>query len=866
MKSSEIRKKFFDFFVKNGHEQIASSGLIPAQDPTLLFTNAGMNQFKDLFLGNEKRSYSRATTIQKCVRAGGKHNDLDNVGFTRRHLTFFEMMGNFSFNDYFKKEAIRFAWDLLTKEYKIDSKNMFVSVFKDDQESFDIWAKEIGVPENRIMRFDEKDNFWQMGDTGPCGPCTEIYIDLRPLEERSTAPSYDDFDKGRLLEIWNVVFMQYDRQISGEFKPLKHTGVDTGMGLERVTCILQNVDSVYKTDIFTPLIAEIEKLTGVNYAKSTPDTQAAFHVLCDHIRSTSLIIADGGSPSNEGRGYVLRKIIRRAALFAQKLTDKNIFPDLAKKFIAQMSPTYPELSVNQTMIVSILTTEIEQFAHNLIRGQQILQTYFKEQSKSKTITGEHAFKLYDTYGFPLEVTTLACQENGFAVDVAGFETCMEEQRKLSGKKMKSNTQTMELPDTMITKFVGYNETNSTSKIVGLVVDATLVKEVASGTDCTIITESTPFFAATGGQVDDQGTVTCDGKVTALLGLEKLNNGKAIGAHIIAPAKLKIGSSVELDVNKSARRMTMNNHTGTHLLQAALIELLGKQVKQSGSIVTPDYLRFDFTYHKNLTPEEITLVENRVNEKIMENIELRVFETTYKQALEAGVIAIFGEKYNPEKVRVVDVPGFSAELCGGTHVPDTGNIGSFKITEVSALSAGNRRIVAVTGPRSLELMQQNFNTVKAISQKFKVKPEEVLQTVEKQDLHLCEIQRQLKTAKKESMGGHVSEWLKNVDAINSVPFLFLLLENYAGDELKDVVTLLQQKQAGLFIAVSNAGDKSSFYLALSPQHEKAIDLPALTAWLEKTAGLRGGGKNGTLQGGGPVVDKTLGAQIKKKFAA
>lgn len=862
MKSLDIRKKFFDFFVKNGHHKAESSSLIPAQDPTLLFTNAGMNQFKDLFLGNEQRSYKTAVSIQKCVRAGGKHNDLDNVGFTKRHLTFFEMMGNFSFGDYFKKEAISFAWTFLTKELGLKPHDMFVSVYKEDDEAFDIWNKEMGVPAERIMRFDKKDNFWQMGDVGPCGPCTEIYVDLRSAEERKTLPVYQDFEDGKLLEIWNLVFMQFDMQPDGSLKRLKHTGVDTGMGLERVTCIMQGKDTVYHTDLFMPLIKATEKLCGLQYDKQDAKVKAAFHVLADHVRSASLIIADGGSPSNEGRGYVLRKIIRRAALFAQKLSDKNIFPELAKTFIHELGPIYPELTTNQTMIVSLLQHEIEQFAQNLIRGQAILETFFKEQIHSKTITGEQAFKLYDTYGFPLEVTILSCQERGYSVDSIAFEECMEKQRELSGKKMKATKKAIELPETIKTAFVGYQKTQVTSSLIGILIDDTLHKTAKAGTPCWVITQECPFFVTTGGQVDDVATVTIHGKTMPVTGLQKI--GSTIAFQITPEVALKVGDSVEQQVNVCIRKMTANNHTATHLLQAALIELFGKQVKQSGSVVDPNYLRFDFTYHKNLTTEEITQVEDRVNDIIRENMPVSIFETTYKKALEHGAIAIFGEKYNPECVRVIDVPGFSTELCGGTHVPTTGVIGVFKITEVSALSAGNRRIVAVTGPKAVELMQHNFNTVKTLSQEFKAKPEEVIAAVEKQKDALNKAQLELRTLKKQVMASHIPAWAQQTHLVNHVPFVYLSLDGYSTDDLREAVTLLQQHQKGLYVLISNTDEKTSFYASLAPELATKINFEVVKNTLD-THGLKGGGKTGNLQGGGPRVTKDLKAALIKALA-
>ncbi len=860
MKSLEIRKKFFDYFTQLGHQKVDSSSLIPAQDPTLLFTNAGMNQFKDCFLGGEKRSYTKAVTIQKCVRAGGKHNDLDNVGFTKRHLTFFEMMGNFSFGDYFKKEAIPFAWNFLTQDLGIDKNELYVSVYEEDDEAFEIWEKIVGVPKERIYRFGKKDNFWQMGDTGPCGPCSEIFVDTRPQSERSELPTQKDFDDGRLLEVWNNVFMQFDRQPDGTLVPLKQTGVDTGMGLERITCIIQNVDNVYETDLFSATLAAIETLTGITYKTATPNIKAAFNVLADHVRSTSLIIADGGSPSNEGRGYVLRKIIRRAALFAQKLTDKNIFPEVARAFIQDMSLIYPELGINEKIIVSLLTNEIEQFSNNLVRGQAILQTYLTEQSANKTISGQQAFKLYDTYGFPLEVTILAAQEHGFKVDQEGFHSYMEEQKKLSGKKMKSATQAIELPETIETTFVGYKKTAQESPVITLLVDEKVQEMVDEGMECWIITKETPFFPSTGGQVDDQGWITIRDAQAAIHELKKI--GKAIAAKIIAPADIVVGDIVSQQVDEPIRKMTMNNHTATHLLQAALIEMLGKQVKQSGSVVDPEYLRFDFTYHKNLTLDEITHVENRVNEIIRADIPPSVFETTYKDALDKGVIAIFGEKYNPEKVRVVDVPGFSAELCGGTHVPSTGVIGAFKITDMGALSAGNRRLFAVTGPKALELMQENFNTVKVLSQEFKVKPQEVAQAVIKQTEQLHQAHLTIRVLKKELLTFQAQTWKNDIEIINDVPFLYKQINGCTSDELKEAIDYLQKINPGLYVMVSNISETASvFFVSVAPQHEHIIDLKTLSDWLQKTAGLRGGGKKGSLQGGGPRITQDLGTAIK-----
>ncbi len=861
MKSLEIRKKFFDFFAKNGHTVVDSSSLIPAQDPTLLFTNAGMNQFKDLFLGNEKRNYTRAVTIQKCIRAGGKHNDLDQVGFTKRHLTFFEMMGNFSFGDYFKEDAIKFAWNFLTGEMELPKDKLYPTVFREDDEAFDIWHKVIGVPAANIGRLDEKDNFWQMGDTGPCGPCTEIYYDRGAQEGCRQAGCKPGCSCDRFLEIWNLVFMQYDRQSDGKLVPLKQTGVDTGMGLERLCVVKQNKDSVFNIDVFQDIVVQIEQLTGLVYSEQDDAKKAAFHVLCDHVRAACFALADGCAPSNEGRGYVLRKIVRRAALFEQKLSTTSIFPQLASSLIESMQQIYPELAVAREYIVSVLSSEIEKFATNLIRGQSILEKYFSENQKSKVINGEQAFRLYDTFGFPIEIVELIASEKGFSVDMVGFEAEMEKQRKQSGKK-EAACGNIELDSNIKTTFTGYDETQNRAKIIAILGDDNTARtNLNTGETGWIITEKSPFFVACGGQVNDEGAVVFNGKKATVLDLKKINH--AIAVKITSVTNLNLGDEVDSIVEFTTRTNTMKNHTATHLLQAALIELLGKQVRQSGSVVTPDYLRFDFTYHQNLTPEQITQVEARVNGKICENIGVDTEYTTHKKAIEKGVIAIFGEKYNPEDVRVIDIPGFSAELCGGTHVHRTGDIGAFKIIEVGALSAGNRRIFALTGPKAIEQFQQSFNCVKALSQEFKVKPSEVVETVEKQQAILRETQNHLAKFKKQLWQSQLDAWHKQVSTIKDIPVLSLVLSDFDANDLREIAQELNKKQAGLYVLVSNqANNISNFICMLDKQYQDKMIFKDFVDKLNTNFGLRGGGKELAVQGGGPKVSKDFKDQVIK----
>lgn len=865
MKSLEIRKKFFDFFTKRGHQKVDSSSLIPAQDPTLLFANAGMNQFKDLFLGKEKRSYTTAVTIQKCVRAGGKHNDLDNVGFTKRHLTFFEMMGNFSFGDYFKDDAIQFAWDFLTKEMALPTEKLHATVYKTDDEAYDIWHKKIGIPQERMHRLGEKDNFWQMGDTGPCGPCTEIHMDrgaefgCKDIKECGPACDCD-----RFLEIWNLVFMQYDRQPDGTDKPLKQTGVDTGMGLERLCSVVQDKDSVFEIDLFAGIMKKIEEITGLEYYKQDANTRAAFNVLADHVRSASLIIADGGAPSNEGRGYVLRKIIRRAALFAQKLNaPQTIFPDLSRQLVKDMGDIYPELKTNAETIYTILSSEINKFATNLVRGQNILNRYFEENKATRVITGEQAFKLYDTFGFPLELLHVIARENGFTVDALGFDALMLKQQEQSGKKTTDELDHIGLDDATETEFTGYKELETTSDVVALIADNQLVDSVAAGQKCWVVTKKSPFFIVGGGQIPDSGWLTIAGIKTPLLAVRYINN--AIGALVTVPTSLKVGDTVTELVDKDLRIKAMKNHTATHMLQAALIQLFGKQIKQSGSLVAPDYLRFDFTYHENLSPEDVARVENLVNEKIRENIPLNVEYMDLKQAHERGALAFFGDKYNPEKVRMVEIPHFSVELCGGTHVHATGDIGTFKITEVTALSAGHRRIVAVTGEGAINLFQETFNITKSLSTEFKVKREEVIDTVLKQKEHLKVLNAQIAQLKKQLMVAESADWQNSITKVGSVPFAFIKRENATHDELKEIVNILQSKQPGFYFVTSIADTRPSFLAHLSSEFTNAIDLKKFATWLNEKHGMRGGGSKNQLQGGGAKLDANLEASIKDWIA-
>ena len=623
------------------------------------------------------------------------------------------------------------------------------------------------------------------------------------------------------------------------------------MGLERLCTIVQNKDSVFGTDLFSAVFKKIEELTGYKYDSASEEIKAAFNVLGDHVRSSTFLIADGCAPSNEGRGYVLRKIIRRAALFAQKLTDKNIFPQVASALIEDMKAVYPELVVSKDLITSVLTSEIERFSENLIRGKRILEDYVSKHPTMKVIDGAQAFMLYDTYGFPLEVTKLIALEQNRTVDEASFEKHMQEQRERSGKKMKEAAYALTLSENIRTEFTGYNSLREDSEITAILVDDVTVSSVSADTECWIITKSSPFYVACGGQVNDQGTVTIDQKTTDLLDLKKI--GDAIAVKIVAPASCKVGQKATLQVNEFIRLHTMKNHTATHLLQAALQNIFGKTVKQAGSVVTPDYLRFDFTYHKPMTEAEIKAVEDLVNEKIWENIPVNVTNTTYKNAVAQGVIAFFGDKYNPENVRVIKVDDFSAELCGGTHVRATGDIGMFKITEEIALAAGQRRIVAVTGYKALAEFQQDFGMVKKLSQDLKVKADQIFVSVQNLQQKIKDQQKEIASTRASLIKFQIPQWLQNIEMVGAIPVLVLDAKGYAIEDMRFICQELQKQKPGFYFLVANHDGKSVFVATVDKVFADEVPFTELKPWLLKEFGLQGGGNNLAMQGGGMVVD-------------
>jgi len=692
MKTSEIRRRFLDYYAKNDHRIVPAGSLVPGNDPTLLFTNAGMNQFKDVFLGSDRRDYTRATTAQRCVRAGGKHNDLENVGYTARHHTFFEMLGNFSFGDYFKREAIQFAWVFLTKELGIPKEKLWVTVYKDDDEAADIWLKEIGVDPNRLSRLGDKDNFWMMGDTGPCGPCSEIFYDHGENVPGGPPGSPDD-DLDRYIEIWNLVFMQYDTQSDGSRTKLPKPSVDTGMGLERLAAILQNVHSNYEIDLFQSLIKAIMKLTGCDDIENR-----SLRVIADHIRSSAFLISDGIIPSNEGRGYVLRRIIRRAIRHGYKLGCNDLFfsklvPDLDR----EMGEAYPELSNQSEHIQKVLRIEEEQFARTLENGMSILEDGIKDIEGSE-IPGALVFKLYDTFGFPADLTADVAREKNLTIDEAGFQALMSEQRKLSkGANKFKLDRDIDLALEGETEFLGYTSLIGQGTIVKLLCDSVDVKSLEEGESGIVILDRTPFYAESGGQTGDKGTLQLNGAVLKVTECSKLQ-GHHLHHAVVVSGSVSLGDQLDAEVVRDERDNIARHHSATHLMHAALRQVLGGHVQQRGSLVTHDKLRFDFSHLEAVTQKELVQIERIVNQQIQANTVVSTDLMDVESARESGAMALFGEKYD-DKVRVLSMglDGFSKELCGGTHVERTGDMGVFRLISESGIAAGVRRIEAVVGP-------------------------------------------------------------------------------------------------------------------------------------------------------------------------
>ena len=880
MNSTEIRQRYIDYFKKQGHTEVRSSSLIPENDPTLLFANSGMNQFKNTFLGLEKRAYTTAVTAQKCVRAGGKHNDLENVGFTARHHTFFEMLGNFSFGDYFKKEAIRFAWEFLTKDLKIPKDKLYVTVHISDDEAADIWHNQEGVPKDRIFRFDQ-DNFWRMGDTGPCGPSTEIFYDHGPMPGLETDP-FKGIASGqdRYVEIWNLVFMQYFEKSPGVLDPLPKPSVDTGFGLERVTAAIQGKVNNYDTDLFTGMMASAEQISKIKYGADL-ETTSAFRVLADHSRSTAMLIADGALPSNEGRGYVLRRIMRRAIRYGRKLsTQHSMMPEVISVFIKEMSLVYPELKQREEHILTTVKEEEARFLNTLDAGTAILNEELKKlKSKNlKSIPGDILFKLYDTYGFPVDLTRVIAMEQGFTVDEALFEKEMQANRVKSkatwkGKSIEaSEAHLVTLSDQYKkspTEFVGYDNLIADAKLIALSNGTAEVKELASPNSGVVITNKTPFYAEGGGQKGDQGTITVGNATGVVHDCRKIGE---VFIHFveIESGTLKVGESIKMLVTQSVRRQTARNHSSTHLLHSALRSVLGMHITQAGSLVDAEKTRFDFTHNKALSSDEIQKVEKLVNDQISLALPVSSKQMPHKEAIQAGAMALFGEKYG-DVVRVLKMGEFSTELCGGTHVSNTAEIQLFKIVSEVGVSSGVRRIEAITGEVALNyLLKHTQENLKARAtagmqeswNSFLESSNTTYDFIEKQKTEIKNLEREIKKSQGDQI--NVDQLAQSAFSVSTkkgtIKVVFADLGIEDRDVLAQVTDQIKNKiQSGVVVVVGKGSDSHPIIISVSKNLNPEISAGSLLKEAALVMGGKGGGRPDFAQGAAP--DRT---QVTKAF--
>ena len=850
--TAEIRQAFHDFFHSKGHQVVASSSLVPHNDPTLLFTNAGMNQFKDVFLGLDKRNYSRATTAQRCVRAGGKHNDLENVGYTARHHTFFEMLGNFSFGDYFKQDAIKYAWELLTGEnwFALPKEKLWVTVYESDDEAFDIWANEVGVPRERIIRIGDNkgapfasDNFWQMGDTGPCGPCTEIFFDHGD-HIWGGPPGSPEEDGDRYIEIWNIVFMQFNRQADGTMEPLPKPSVDTGMGLERIAAVLQHVNSNYEIDLFRDLIASVAKVTG-----ATDLSNKSLRVIADHIRSCAFLIADGVIPSNENRGYVLRRIIRRAIRHGNMLGAKDtFFWKLVAPLIAVMGSAGEDLKQQQAQVEQVLKTEEEQFARTLERGLALLDEELAKL-KGDTLDGETAFRLYDTYGFPVDLTADVCRERNIKVDEAGFEAAMEEQRRRARESsgFGADYNAMIRVDGA-SEFKGYDHLELNGNVTALFVDGKAVDSVSAGQEAVVILDQTPFYAESGGQVGDKGELKGAGFSFTVSDTQKY--GQAIG-HIgkVASGSLKVGDAVQADVDEARRQRIRLNHSATHLMHAALRQVLGTHVAQKGSLVNDKALRFDFSHFEAMKPEEIRAVEDLVNAQIRRNLAIETNIMDIDAARASGAMALFGEKYD-DRVRVLQMGDFSTELCGGTHASRTGDIGLFRITSESGTAAGVRRIEAVTGEGAIASLHAESDLLGDIAQLLKGDSHNLGEKVRAALERTRQLEKELQQLKEQAAAQESANLSSKAEEINGVKLLVSELAGVEPKMLRTMVDDLKNQLGSTVVVLATVADgKVSLIAGVSKDVTDRVKAGELVGMVAQQVGGKGGGRPDMAQAGG-----------------
>ena len=850
--TAEIRQAFLDFFHSKGHQVVASSSLVPHNDPTLLFTNAGMNQFKDVFLGLDKRNYSRATTSQRCVRAGGKHNDLENVGYTARHHTFFEMLGNFSFGDYFKHDAIQFAWELLTSEkwFALPKERLWVTVYESDDEAYEIWEKEVGIPRERIIRIGDNkgapyasDNFWQMGDTGPCGPCTEIFYDHGD-HIWGGPPGSPEEDGDRYIEIWNIVFMQFNRQADGTMEPLPKPSVDTGMGLERIAAVLQHVNSNYDIDLFRTLIQAVAKVTG-----ATDLSNKSLRVIADHIRSCAFLIADGVMPSNENRGYVLRRIIRRAVRHGNMLGAKEtFFYKLVGPLIDVMGSAGEDLKRQQAQVEQVLKTEEEQFARTLERGLALLDEELAKLS-GDTLDGETAFRLYDTYGFPVDLTADVCRERNIKVDEAGFEAAMEEQRRRAREAsgFGADYNAMIRVDSA-SEFKGYDHLELNGKVTALFVDGKAVDAINAGQEAVVVLDQTPFYAESGGQVGDKGELKGANFSFAVEDTQKY--GQAIG-HIgkLAAGSLKVGDAVQADVDEARRARIRLNHSATHLMHAALRQVLGTHVSQKGSLVNDKVLRFDFSHNEAMKPEEIRAVEDLVNAQIRRNLPIETNIMDPEAAKAKGAMALFGEKYD-ERVRVLSMGDFSTELCGGTHASRTGDIGLFRIISESGTAAGVRRIEAVTGEGAIATVHADSDRLSEVAHLLKGDSNNLADKVRSVLERTRQLEKELQQLKEQAAAQESANLSSKAIDVNGVKLLVSELSGVEPKMLRTMVDDLKNQLGSTIIVLATVAEgKVSLIAGVSKDVTDRVKAGELIGMVAQQVGGKGGGRPDMAQAGG-----------------
>ena len=871
MTGNEVRRKYLEYFQKHHHKIVRSSSLVPQDDPTLLFTNAGMVQFKRAFLGEEKRGYVRATTSQKCVRAGGKHNDLENVGYTARHHTFFEMLGNFSFGDYFKEKAIEFAWDLLTNGYGLPGEKLYASVYLDDDEAYDLWHQRIGIPEERVVRFGEEDNFWSMGDTGPCGPCSELLLDRGESYGCGRPDCRVGCECDRYLEIWNLVFMQFNRDASGKMTPLPKPSIDTGLGLERMVTLLQDVPTNYETDLLLPIIEKAEELSEKKMGESAED-DVAMKVIADHSRAAAFLIGDGVLPSNEGRGYVLRRIMRRAIRYGRNLGLDKPFLDVTASVVFDiMKDAYPDLMASKAFITNVIHNEETRFSETLDFGLNLLNDTLSDLRAKGTdrVPGSVIFKLYDTYGFPVDIVRDVVRDENMALDMDGFESAMAVQRKNSGpvtafSEIGDAYRKLSAKDIKV-EFLGYDQNTLDATILVLVSDGKEVASIEEGIEVELVTEKTPFYGESGGQAGDTGTITTSDNDHSFL-MEVTNTikdptGLIIHRGRVLSGKIQRGEEVTLTVDMGKRNATASNHTATHILHHALRKVLGDHVKQAGSLVAPERFRFDFTHFSQLDPDLLDEIESIVNRRIRDNVAVQTQEMDAEDAFKSGATALFEEKYG-DRVRVVSLADFSKELCGGTHTKQTGNIGLFKIISESSIASGVRRIEALTGEAALNHLQKTVHAVQEAAGILRVKPDAVPKRIQKLLEQLKNNEKDINQLKGKILGRSAPKVLDEVIKVNDVNLLVKKIDADSPAALRNIADQFkEQVKSGIIVLGSRSGSKALLLTAVTRDLTGRFHAGKIVNKLAAMVGGGGGGRPDMAQAGGPNpenLDKAMEA--------